>query len=306
MMTRAHRAFITGVFCLTLCVAAEVMAEGREGPGNIRDSILAGRWYPGDPGRLRNVILSYLEKADSPPPAGELKAIIVPHAGYVYSGQVAAFAYGLLGNSGFKRIVMIGPSHRARFRGVSVNMQDGYRTPLGTVPVDRDFARRLLDGSDTLHWEPRAHAGEHSLEIQIPFLQTVLSDFSIVPILMGEQDYETCQSVAAVLGRVIATSEATLILASTDLSHFHSYQKAKVLDAAFIRHVAAFDPPGLAQSLISGKCEACGAGPTITVLLAAKLLGANRADILRYANSGDVSGDHSRVVGYLSAALSKE
>ena len=165
--------------------------------------------------------------------------------------------------------------------------------------------RKLLKGNNTIQWEPRAHAREHSLEIQIPFLQTVLSDFRIVPILMGEQNYETCRSVATILAHAIGSSEGTLILASTDLSHFHSYQQAKALDAAFIKHVADFDAWGLAQSLASGKCEACGAGPTMTALLTARRQGANRSTILRYANSGDVTGDHSRVVGYLSAALSR-
>ena len=304
MMKRGSGVLIIGIFCITLCIGTNVLAEGGGKP-NIRQPILAGTWYPGNPEALRDVIETYLARADSPPPAGELKAIIVPHAGYVYSGQVAAYAYRLLQHSDFKRVVMIGPSHRVRFRGVSVSMQDGYRTPLGTVPVDRTFVRKLLDGSDTLRWEPRAHAREHSLEIQLPFLQTVLRDFRIVPIIMGEQNYETCCSVAEIIARAIGTSEGTLILASTDLSHFHSYRQAKALDAAFIKHVSDFDPSGLARSLASGKCEACGGGPTMTVLLAARQQGANRSDILCYANSGDVTGDHSRVVGYLSAALSR-
>ena len=303
-MKRGYVFFITGLLCITLYNGTSALAEERAG-ANIRQPILAGSWYPGNPEKLRDVIEASLERADAPAPEGELKAIIVPHAGYVYSGQVAAYAYRLLRHSGFKRVVMIGPSHRVRFRGASVSMQDGYRTPLGTVPVDHGFARELLKGNDTMQWEPQAHAGEHSLEIQIPFLQTVLSDFKIVPILMGEQNYETCRSVAAIIARAMGSSQGTLILASTDLSHFHSYQQAKALDAAFIKHVADFDAWGLAQSLASGKCEACGAGPTMTALLTARRQGANRSTILRYANSGDVTGDHSRVVGYLSAALSR-
>ena len=303
-MKRGYGFFIIGLLCITLCIGTSVLAEERAKP-NIRQPILAGSWYPGNTEKLRDAIETYLERADAPAPAGELKALIVPHAGYVYSGQVAAYAYRLLRHSGFKRVVMIGPSHRVRFRGASVSMQDGYRTPLGIVPVDHGFVRKLLKGNNTIQWEPRAHAREHSLEIQIPFLQTVLSDFRIVPILMGEQNYETCRSVATILAHAIGSSEGTLILASTDLSHFHSYQQAKALDAAFIKHVADFDAWGLAQSLASGKCEACGAGPTMTALLTARRQGANRSTILRYANSGDVTGDHSRVVGYLSAALSR-
>jgi AmmeMemoRadiSam system protein B len=221
----------------------------------------------------------------------------------MYSGQVAAHAYQLLQDRDFKRVIMIGPSHRVGFRGASVNMQSGYKTPLGIVPVDRDLGKRILNGDDFLQGVPRAHASEHSLEIQLPFLQTVLKDFQIVPILMGDQDLKTCAHLARSLARVMTNMDRILLLASTDLSHFHRYERAKELDLKFIKHVREFDPKGLADSLSSGKCEACGRGPAITVMLAAQALGSNRAVILNYANSGDVTGDHGRVVGYLSAAL---
>ena len=279
------------------------LSEAQQERENIRNAILAGSWYPGNKDALTKRIEGYLSKVKAGSLEGELKAIIVPHAGYMYSGQVAAHAYQLLQNRDFKRVIMIGPSHRVGFRGASVNMQSGYKTPLGIVPVDRDLGKRILNGNDFLQGVPRAHASEHSLEIQLPFLQTVLKDFQIVPILMGDQDLKTCAHLARSLARVMTNMDRILLLASTDLSHFHRYERAKELDLKFIKHVREFDPKGLADSLSSGKCEACGRGPAITVMLAAQALGANRAVILNYANSGDVTGDHGRVVGYLSAAL---
>lgn len=272
---------------------------------DVRPSILAGTWYPGKRDALVQTIEDYLSKAEVKPVVGELKAIIVPHAGYTYSGQVAAYAYGLLRKMSFDRVIMIGPSHRVGFSGVSVNLQSGYATPLGIVPVDRALAKQIIHTSPKIRWLLHAHAFEHSLEIQLPFLQTVLGDFKIVPILMGQQDLTTCSTLAKSLVQVMSNKK-TLLLASTDLSHFHSYEQAKELDLRFIKHVGDLDPKGLASSLSSGACEACGGGPAVATLLTAQELGANRAVILNYANSGDVTGDRSRVVGYVSAALVRE
>ncbi len=281
-------------------------ASGKDERGeNVRNSILSGTWYPGSRDALTKGIEDYLSKAKPVSLEGELKAIIVPHAGYLYSGQVAAHAYKLLRKMNFKRVIMIGPSHRVGFEGVSINLQSGYKTPLGVAPVDRVIARKIIDTSPHIRWLPEAHAREHSLEIQLPFLQTVIKDFQIVPILMGQQDFRTCSELAEGLVQVMGTMDRTLLVASSDLSHFHSYKSARKLDMELIKHVREFDPEGLAGSLSSGRCEACGGGPIIVAMLAAQKLGANRAAILNYANSGDVTGDHSRVVGYLSVALIK-
>lgn len=303
-----NRKLITAIFfLLSLLFLLEgfqspVIGEDKKGE-NVRDPILAGTWYPGNKIVLINSIRDYLSKAKDRSIEGELKAIIVPHAGHIYSGQVAAHAYRLLQEKDFKRVIMIGPSHRVGFKGASANLQSGYRTPLGTVPVDQSLAKKIIDISPQIRWVPRAHAHEHSLEIQLPFLQTVLTDFQIVPIVMGQQDFNTCSDLAGSLVKVLGNMEKTLILASSDLSHFHNYNQAKRLDKEFAKHVRNFDPTGLANSLSSGSCEACGGGPVITVMLVAKASGANRTMILNRANSGDVTGDHRRVVGYLSAAL---
>jgi AmmeMemoRadiSam system protein B len=273
--------------------------------GDIRPPILAGSWYAGSAEALARNVRGYLARVETPAVAGELMGIVVPHAGHRYSGPVAAHAYRLLETRPFKRVVLIGPSHRVPFSGVSVNLQAGYRTPLGVVPVDVDMAGKIAAVAPEIRWVPEAHVAEHSLEIQLPFLQTVLERFAIVPIVMGRQDPATCGALSGALLKALGKSPDTLILASSDLSHFHSSEKAKVLDDRFIERVRAFDPQGLGRDLAAGVCEACGGGPVIAMLMTVKGMGADRVRILNYADSGAVTGDHRRVVGYMSAAAFK-
>jgi hypothetical protein len=298
--------FALMMLCVFFLCQGYGTAPSAKEPGGVRKAILAGSWYPANPESLRRLIAGYLSKAEADIPEGELKAVIVPHAGYMYSGQVAAHAFRLLQNApSFKRVVLLGPSHRFPVRGISVNLQSAYETPLGSVPVDRTLGKKLIHADHNIRWIPRAHAREHCLEIQIPFLQTVLQDFQIVPILMGQQDMETCRTLARSLIQVLGDGEGTLLLASTDLSHFHSDARARALDMAFIEQVRAFDPEGLSRALAAGSCEACGGSAAVTTLLAARKLGADRSAVLHYANSGDVTGDRRQVVGYVSAALMK-
>lgn len=296
---------IVPLFALSFAVYA-TWAIGEEEVGeDIRAPILSGTWYPGKKSALIRSVNDYLTRAKVESLEGEIKAVIVPHAGHIYSGQVAAHAYGLLKKKDFTRVIMIGPSHRVGFRGVSINLQSGYKTPLGVTRVDQALARKLIESSDQIRYIPKAHASEHSLEIQLPFLQTVLGDFHMVPILMGEQGFKACSNLARSLVGVMGNLEKTLILASSDLSHFHKYDRALELDRQFIKQVKKYDPRGLAGSLSSRMSEACGGGPVISAMLAAKELGADRSVILDYANSGDVTGDRRSVVGYLSAVLVK-
>ena len=273
----------------------------------IRPSILAGTWYPADKNELLEMINKFLASAHIPVIKGKIKAIIVPHAGYVYSGSVAAYAFKAIKGKMYKRVVMIGPCHRSFFYGVSVNLQKGYKTPLGIVPVDIEFAKKLIQESDQIRYVPMAHAFEHCLEIELPFLQVVLKKgFKIVPILMGEQDIYTCKKLADAILRLLKNDkEPTLILASSDLSHYHSYKEAVHMDRILIQHVKQIDPDGLNTDTINGICEACGKGAIMTALFIAQRLGVKKALLLKYANSGDVTGDHSRVVGYMSAVLIK-
>lgn len=270
---------------------------------DIRKSIIAGSWYPGTPKALRSQIQGFIEAVPGTPEiTGELMALIAPHAGYVYSGGVAAHAYKLLKAQPFTQVVIIAPSHRYPFKGASIDRKDGYETPLGIIPVDRELAQDISGKSSIFKYVPEGHAQEHSLEIQLPFLQETLKDFSIVPIIQGSQDPSTCEEIARVLAEVLK-GKKILLVASTDLSHFHSYEQAKSLDKKILDRVAAFDEQGLMQDLAQDQVEACGGGPIVTVMKTARLLSADHALVLKYANSGDVTGDRSGVVGYMAAVF---
>jgi AmmeMemoRadiSam system protein B len=273
---------------------------------DVRKSIIAGSWYPGRPESLRSQIQGFLQSVpESAASTGELLALIVPHAGYAYSGGVAAHAYKLLLKENFQQVVIVAPSHRHAFRGASIDRKTGYETPLGVVPVNAALSESLGQQSPVFKYIPEGHAQEHSLEIQIPFLQETLKDFSLVAVIQGSQDEETSLEISRALARVLQ-GKRVLLVASTDLSHFHPYEQARALDRRVEDRVAAFDEAGLMQDLGGERVEACGGGIMVTVMKAARLLGANRSQVLHYANSGDVTGDRSGVVGYLAAALFKE
>jgi MEMO1 family protein len=271
----------------------------------IRKSIIAGNWYPGRPETLRSQIRGFLEAVPTRSDlSGDLMAVIVPHAGYIYSGGVAAYAYKLVSGKSFNQVVIIAPSHRYPFSGASIDQKAGYETPLGIIPVDRSLAQAIFDQSPVFRYVPGGHDQEHALEIQLPFLQETLKDFSIVPIIQGSQDLSTCEEMARALAQALQ-GKKVLLVASTDLSHFHPYDQAKILDQKILDRVAAFDEKGLMKDLNQDQVEACGGGPVVTVMRTAKLLMADQVHVLKYANSGDVTGDRSGVVGYMAAAIFK-
>jgi AmmeMemoRadiSam system protein B/AmmeMemoRadiSam system protein A len=202
----------------------------------------------------------------------------------------------------FDTVVVIAPSHRAYFKGVSVYDRGGYRTPLGVVPLDRELVAALKQRESRISYVAKAHSQEHSLEIQLPFIQVVMPEGKLVPLVMGDQGFDTCQWLAQALAHCIK-DKSVVVVASSDLSHFHPYNEAKILDQVVVDRVNEFDPQGLSNDLAGGKCEACGGGPMVTAMLLARELGANKSRVLHYANSGDVTGDRSGVVGYMAAAL---
>jgi AmmeMemoRadiSam system protein B len=268
-------------------------------PKNVRRSVIAGSWYPGTEGQLRKTVQGYLDKVEKEELEGELIGLISPHAGYVYSGQVAAYAYKQLDGTSYNAVAVISPVHRmfaGRFIATSAAV---YETPLGLVEVDAKLVEAVDEEID-LTRVPQDN--EHSLEIQLPFLQVVLGEFKLLPIMMGDQDLFSCQKLGTALAKILK-GKNVLLVASTDLSHFHHYDAAVRLDEIVLERVGAYDPEGLASDLERGKCEACGRGPVIAVMLAAQELGANKAKVLKYMNSGDVTGDRSQVVGYMAAAL---
>jgi len=283
----------------------ETVSDNTASEGTVRRPVVAGAFYPGDAGALASSVDSLMASADAGRIEGEIVAIVAPHAGYVYSGGVAAHAYKAVNGRSYDTVIVIAPSHRVAFRGASVFDGVAYETPLGAVPVDRKMVKVLLESG--LTFDPRAHAQEHSLEVQVPFLQRALEDFSIVPIVMGEQSEAAVRTLAGALAKAIgsASDRRVLLVASTDLSHYHDQQTARRLDNVVVETVDAFDPEALLVALARGECEACGGGPTATVLMTARELGADDAQVLKYATSGDVTGDMRQVVGYMAAVATR-
>ncbi|MBW2369552.1 MAG: AmmeMemoRadiSam system protein B [Deltaproteobacteria bacterium] len=267
-----------------------------------REAILAGTWYPADSLVLREQVNGFLQQVPPHTETGPLMALISPHAGYRYSGQVAAHAYKLLEGANYETVIVVAPSHHASFEGVSVYDGGEYRTPLGELPLDLDLIAKLKEADSQIYYRSSAHNREHSLEIQLPFLQVVQPGIHLVPLVMGDQRPEACRRLAETLVKCIR-GKSVLLVASSDLSHFYDDARAKELDARLAEHVRSMDVEALGKDLARGRCEACGGGPMMTVMLAAKELGADHSEILHTANSGDVTGDRSRVVGYMAAAL---
>jgi len=269
---------------------------------DIRRSVIAGSWYPGTKDELEQMLDGFLAQAKKEELRGQLMGLIAPHAGYVYSGQVAAYAYKQLEGMSFEKVVVISPVHRMYVGRFAVTDKAYYETPLGLVEVDGE----LVDAIDEAVGLNRLEGdNEHSLEIQLPFLQRVLGDFKLIPIMMGDQLLSSCQSLSKALSEVLAGKRA-LLVASTDLSHFHRYETALRLDKVVQEDVERYDPEGLIRDMEAGRCEACGGGPVVAVMSAARSLGADKAEVLKYANSGDVTGDLSSVVGYMAAAIYKQ
>ncbi len=266
-----------------------------------RPAAVAGSWYPGSAARLRGELQRYLEAAGDVGPGMEPVALIAPHAGLMYSGPVAAFGYRLLQNRAFEVVVLIGPSHFVGFDGAAVWPSGEFETPLGPLAVDEDTAARLMARSRDVREYPAAHAREHSLEMQLPFLKLLLPDTPIVPIVMGYQR----RGIAEELGRSLADvlkGRRALLVASSDLSHYHDAATAARMDRVVIDCIERFSPSSLMDALEREPKHACGGGPMVSALHAARALGATGARVLRYADSGDVSGDKDAVVGYVAAA----
>jgi AmmeMemoRadiSam system protein B len=272
----------------------------------IRRAAVAGTWYPATTGALTQEVDAYLNAADRGP-AGALHAIVAPHAGLMFSGPVGAYAYKAAAAGEFDVAVLVGPSHYVGFEGAAVWSEGAFDSPLGPALVDTAGAR-ALEASPVVVKLPAAHAREHSLEMQLPFLRRVLPGATIVPVLIGYQRRATIEALAAALAQAFAGRRA-LLVASTDLSHSFDAATAATLDARVQRLVEAFDAEGLLELFEQypeserGRYVACGGGAAIAVMMAARALGARDGRVLKYAHSGEVSGDNDGVVGYLAAAF---
>ena len=266
-----------------------------------RSPAVADRFYPGDPEHLRSAMEIFV-----PVVAAEDKqqalAVVMPHAGYVYSGATAGVTISRVKVP--ETVLIMGPNHRGRGAALALGMED-WRMPMGMVPVDRELAAAILDGSAAITEDSEAHHYEHSLEVQVPFLQQVQPHLRIVPLMVSHVPFPLCQQVAHDLATVIRENKhPVLIVASTDMSHYETRKQAAHKDKLAIDRILALDPEGLYATVHGNKISMCGVIPTTIALLASMELGAKRAELVRYTDSGEASGDVSQVVGYAGLIIS--
>ena len=274
----------------------------------VRPSPIAGRWYSADPRQLAASIDGYLAEVDSPAPDGTVVALIVPHAGHPYSGPVAAFAFQAVAGLKFDLVAIVSPMHAYHPQPLLTSAHSAYATPLGVIPVDGaavDAVDAALLAELGFGFTAVARDSEHSLEIELPFLQRVLAGpFQLLPVMMRDQSPRVARALGQALAKTLA-GRSVLLVASSDLSHFYPQQQAETLDAAILEQLVRFSPEGLFEVEAQGKGFACGLAPMAAVLWAARDLGANQVKVLRHATSGDVIHDFSSVVGYGAAVVSK-
>jgi hypothetical protein len=271
---------------------------------NVRPPVCADdRWYPAAPDALRREVNEYIASAPALDLSGHVVGLVAPHAGYFFSGHVAGASYRQVQGDTYETVVLIGPDHRGiAFGGLAFADYDAWHTPLGDVPVDGELVAALDERLSLNHIK---RDSEHSLEVQLPFLQTALTEFKLAPIMMGDPSPAACRELGLAVADVVRDREA-LLVASTDLSHYYDYDRAKRLDEHTLKPILDFDPEGLAQELGRSQAHACGGGPVAAVMIAARELGASRAHLVKYANSGDVWEDKSQVVGYAAVALTRQ
>ncbi|RKY02907.1 MAG: hypothetical protein DRP55_02220 [Spirochaetes bacterium] len=291
------------VFILILLIGCPLVYAAK-----VREPAASGTFYPEDDKVLKRQIDKFLDKAKEKKIQGKLVALIVPHAGYIYSGGVAAYGYKLLKGKTYDTVIIIGPSHYTYFKGISIYNGDYYKTPLGKVAIDKEITDYLLSNAkNCLFYEP-AHKREHSVEVEVPFLQRMLSDFKMVSVVVGDVSYQDAVAFSDVLCRAIKKqNKKILIIASTDLSHYHNYHTAINLDNETINTILSLEPVKLMRRYRNKEVELCGLMPVVITEVTSNNLGARApAVLLKYANSGDVTFSTERVVGYASIAILKD
>jgi AmmeMemoRadiSam system protein B len=282
---------------------SDTIAEGVRPPG------VAGFFYPSSPKHLSGVVDHYLSSAGGPADSARPLALVAPHAGYDYSGMIAGHAFAAISGFDYDAVILLGPSHLESFPGVSLFPGVAYRTPLGTCHLSTDLAGTLVDAAADVihsslngHWIEHERRQEHALEVELPFLQQLQDQMpEIVPLVMGEQSWDTAEALGLALAKALASQPdpgRVLLVASSDLSHFHGDSHAEHIDHNTLDAVEGFDPVAFHEALRSGKAEACGGGAIAAIMLASRELGATGATTIAYAHSGHVSGDRESVVGY--------
>lgn len=296
------------LFLLTVSLIlqpTEVLNAGDATTSQVRKPVFAGSFYPADKTTLSSQIDGYLKEVEPKGKRvdGHIFGIIAPHAGYEYSGRVAAHAYRLIKGKGYKTVIIIGSSHRVPYRGIAIYPEGSWETPLGTVPIDYAMAKAIAKECKNMRPFPVAFEREHSLEVQVPFLQETLTGFKIVPILTGSMDKNDYSELTDALAKILKNDqEKVLIVVSSDMSHFHPYDAASKMDNIALKDIGDLNVEGLAQRLHHAECELCGLQGVISLMMLARQINGKTA-ILNYANSGDVTQDRSRVVGYGAVAF---
>ncbi len=284
---------------LVIIFAFAILPAAAQG---IKPPVVAGQFYESDPVRLAAQLDGFLANAGAPAQgAGKVLAIIVPHAGYLYCGQTAAHAYALVKGGPYDTVVIVGPSHFVGFDGCSIYPAGGFETPLGVASVDAALAKEIAKASG-FSYIPEAFAKEHSVEVEVPWVQTVLPKAKIVPIVMGYQNRTAVVALADALETACA-GKRVLVVASTDLSHYLSPQEGTKLDADTISLIEGFRTDALLRKIEAGENIMCGGGPVVAALLYAKKEGPARVEVLKHSNSGEAGGPTDSVVGYMAAAI---
>ena len=270
----------------------------------IQSSVVAGSFYPDDPGVLAGMVDRFLREAGDVEVPGSLVGIMAPHAGLRYSGPVAGYAYRVAKRGDYDTIVILAPSHHLSFPGVSALRKDRYRTPLGDVKIARELVDGLIARHALISFVEGAYAKEHSLEVQLPFIQRCGFEAPVVPLVMGRSDLRTARELAGILNQEFA-GRSVLFIASSDMAHFHPYKASNRIDRFTLELIQGMDPASLyGKARGRGEAELCGLGPVLTLMELTKLRGKGTFTLLRHANSGDTAGDRNRVVGYGAGAFS--
>jgi AmmeMemoRadiSam system protein B len=264
-----------------------------------RHPAVAGRFYPKDPQKLRSAVESFLPHGEKVGAFG----CVVPHAGYVYSGQVAGAVFARIEVP--KRCIVLCPNHTGLGQALAIMSRGTWETPLGTVSVDTELAEALKERFSPLAEDAEAHQGEHAVEVELPFLQTILPDVTFVPIALGTRRFEILQALGKAMAAVIAgRSGPVLIVASSDMNHYENDAVTRIKDHKAIDRILALDARGLFEVVAAENISMCGFGPVVAMLTAAAQLGARQAELVKYCTSGDVSGDQEMVVGYAGVVVS--
>ena len=296
-MTKIPR-FLTALLMFLIIMPRPASADPK-----IKQPNVSGQFYQADPRRLAADIDKYFHEAGNGPSDRRIDIIIAPHAGYMYSGGVAAYSFKSVRQRQVKTIVILAPSHYVGFDGISVWDEGGFETPLGVVPVDAQFTEQLIASHEKFYFAPRAFEVEHSLEVEIPFLQKTFKDFKIVPVIMGQPSFELLGAFAKSLNKIIGNRSDVLIVVSSDLSHYHDDAFARTMDRHTLQAVQTLKAEQVWNECRARSMEMCGCVPVTAAILYARERGLSEAEVLRYANSGDVTGDKDKVVGYASIVI---